>query len=124
MSNDPDKYKGFKEGKFNRSDFKPSVFKPSREKNKPGTTVFIDESGEKMTKEEYAKKIEKEESKPKFKRILDALLNRKTKTKTGSGKPIGAGIYGKGPLGKNFIGKKLNMGGVMKNRGGTFKGTF
>lgn len=25
---------------------------------------------------------------------------------------------------KQFIGKKMNMGGVMKNRGGTFKGTF
>ncbi len=24
----------------------------------------------------------------------------------------------------HFIGKKMNMGGVMKNRGGTFKGTF
>ena len=25
---------------------------------------------------------------------------------------------------KQFIGKKMNMGGVMKNRGGTFKGVF
>ena len=25
---------------------------------------------------------------------------------------------------KQFIGKKMNMGGVMKNRGGTFKGTY
>ena len=25
---------------------------------------------------------------------------------------------------KHFIGKKMNMGGVMKNRGGTFKGSF
>ena len=107
MSNDPDKYKGFKEGKFNRSDFKPSVFKPSREKNKPGTTVFIDESGEKMTKEEYAKKIEKEESKPKFKRILGALFNRRAKN-----------------LPRGDITKKMNMGGVMKNRGGTFKGIY
>ena len=47
------------------------------------------------------------------------------KKRTGTrGKPIGSGIYGKGPLGKNFIGKKLNMGGAMKNRGGTFKGVY
>lgn len=111
MSNDPDKYKGFKEGKFNRSDFKPSEFKPSRESNKLMQknikTYFIDESGEKMTKEEYAKKIEKEESKPKFKRILGALFNRRAKN-----------------LPRGDITKKMNMGGVMKNRGGTFKGTF
>ena len=30
----------------------------------------------------------------------------------------------KGPRSKMYIGKKMNMGGVMKNRGGTFKGVY
>jgi hypothetical protein len=55
----------------------------------------------------------------------DAAFKKKVaESKKNRGKPIGSGIYGRGPLGKNFIGKKLNMGGVMKNRGGTFKGVF
>ena len=69
MSSDPDKYKGFK----------PSVFKASRESNKPGKTFLIDESGKTITKEQYNKRIEKEESKPKFKRIIGALFNRRAK---------------------------------------------
>ena len=32
-----------------------------------------------------------------------------------SGVPIGAGMYGRGPLGKNFIGKKMNKGGKTKS---------
>ena len=55
---------------------------------------------------------------------LGGEIKVKTLKKITGGKPIGGGIYGKGPLGKNFIGKKLNMGGVMKNRGGTFKGIY
>ena len=55
----------------------------------------------------------------------DAAFKKKVaESKKNRGKPIGSGIYGRGPLGKNFIGKKMNMGGVMKNRGGTFKGVF
>jgi hypothetical protein len=52
--------------------------------------------------------------------------NKKTgKTKTGSGKATGTSpTAGRDIRSKQFIGKKLNMGGVMKNRGGTFKGTF
>ena len=55
----------------------------------------------------------------------DAAFKKKVaESKKKRGKPIGSGIFGRGPLGKNFIGKKMNMGGVMKNRGGTFKGVF
>ena len=36
----------------------------------------------------------------------------------------GAPGLNKGPRSKMYIGKKLNMGGVMKNRGGTFKGVY
>jgi hypothetical protein len=41
-------------------------------------------------------------------------------------KKISGGAPGlnKGPRSKMYIGKKLNMGGVMKNRGGTFKGVY
>ena len=41
-------------------------------------------------------------------------------------KKISGGAPGldRGPRSKMFIGKKFNMGGVMKNRGGTFKGVF
>ena len=55
---------------------------------------------------------------------LGGEIKIKTLKKISGGKPIGGGVYGRGPLGKNFIGKKLNMGGVMKNRGGTFKGIY
>ena len=36
----------------------------------------------------------------------------------------GAPGLNKGPRSKMYIGKKMNMGGVMKNRGGTFKGIY
>ena len=41
-------------------------------------------------------------------------------------KKISGGAPGlnKGPRSKMYIGKKMNMGGVMKNRGGTFKGVY
>ena len=41
-------------------------------------------------------------------------------------KKISGGAPGldRGIRSKMFIGKKLNMGGVMKNRGGTFKGVY
>jgi len=105
MSSDPDKHKGFK----------PSVFKPSRESNKPGKTYFIDESGKTITKDEYNKRIEKEESKPKFKRIIGALFNRRAKN-----------------LPRGDITKKLNKGGEVTSEfrnGGmvdisNFKGQF
>ena len=68
---------------------------------------------------ERVKQIKKQQAKD------DAAFKKKVEeSKKNRGKPIGSGIYGKGPLGKNFIGKKMNMGGVMKNRGGTFKGVF
>ena len=55
----------------------------------------------------------------------DAAFKKKVaESQKKTGKPIGSGIYGRGPLGKNFIGKKMNMGGVMRGRGGTFKGVF
>ena len=58
----------------------------------------------------------------------DAAFKKKVEeSKKNRGKAVGAPGFDKRP-GKiknpNFIGKKMNMGGVMKNRGGTFKGVF
>jgi hypothetical protein len=53
--------------------------------------------------------------------------NKNTKNKTqnkSGGKGGGAPGINKGPRSKMYIGKKMNMGGVMKARGGTFKGTY
>jgi hypothetical protein len=36
----------------------------------------------------------------------------------------GAPGLDRGIRSKMYIGKKMNMGGVMKNRGGTFKGIY
>ena len=52
--------------------------------------------------------------------------SKKTYTEHKRGKPMSGGAPGlnRGPRSKMYIGKKMNMGGVMKNRGGTFKGVF
>ena len=51
-------------------------------------------------------------------------LGGKVKIKTLKKITGGAPGLNKGPRSKMFIGKKMNMGGVMKNRGGTFKGVY
>ena len=51
----------------------------------------------------------------------DAAKKKKAKGKLKGPKPKLGGEF-QGPR-KNFL-KRMNMGGVMKNRGGTFKGTF
>ena len=51
-------------------------------------------------------------------------LGGKVKIKTLKKITGGAPGLDRGPRSKMFIGKKLNMGGVMKNRGGTFKGVY
>ena len=58
----------------------------------------------------------------------DAAFKKKVaESKKNRGKAVGAPGFDKRP-GKiknpNFIGKKMNMGGVMRGRGGTFKGVF
>jgi uncharacterized protein YlxW (UPF0749 family) len=76
------------------------------------------------TGEKKLQKISKKLDKATVTGPLGGKVKVKTLKKITGGKPIGGGIYGKGPLGKNFIVKKLNMGGVMRNRGGTFKGIY
>lgn len=51
-------------------------------------------------------------------------LGGKIKVKTLKKITGGAPGLNKGPRSKMYIGKKLNMGGVMRNRGGTFKGIY
>ena len=51
-------------------------------------------------------------------------LGGKIKVKTLKKITGGAPGLDRGIRSKMFIGKKLNMGGVMRNRGGTFKGVF
>ena len=51
-------------------------------------------------------------------------LGGKIKVKTLKKITSGAPGLDRGIRSKMYIGKKLNMGGVMKNRGGTFKGIY
>ena len=51
-------------------------------------------------------------------------LGGKVKIKTLKKITGGAPGLDRSPRSKMYIGKKLNMGGVMKNRGGTFKGVY
>ena len=79
-------------------------------------------------KSEMQRGIERVEQIKKQQAADDAAFKKKVEeSKKNRGKAVGAPGFDKRP-GKiknpNFIGKKMNMGGVMKNRGGTFKGVF
>mgnify|MGYP001380434244 FL=1 len=66
--------------------------------------------------EKLSKKLEKA--------TVTGPLGGKIKVKTLKKITGGAPGLDRGIRSKMFIGKKLNMGGVMRNRGGTFKGVF
>jgi len=53
----------------------------------------------------------------------DAAKKKKAKGRAGRATGVSA-TAGRDLRSKHFIGKKFNMGGVMKGRGGTFKGSF
>ena len=74
-------------------------------------------SGEKRLKKS-TKKLE-EVGKKKVTGPLGGDVKVKTLSKIGGAPGLDRGIRS-----KMYIGKKLNMGGVMKNRGGTFKGVY
>ena len=74
-------------------------------------------SGEKRLKKS-TKKLE-EIGKKKVTGPLGGDVKVKTLSKIGGAPGLDRGIRS-----KMFIGKKLNMGGVMRNRGGTFKGVY
>tara|TARA_R100000426_G_scaffold6161_1_gene8097 strand:+ start:85 stop:549 length:465 start_codon:yes stop_codon:yes gene_type:complete len=55
----------------------------------------------------------------------DAAFKKKVEeSKKNRGRAGTSPTAGRNIRSKQFIGKKMNMGGVMKNRGGTFKGVF
>jgi len=92
---------------------------------KKSRTVPSQKKPIKKGKSELERGLERVEQIKKQQAADDAAFKKRVaESKKNRGKPIGSGIFGRGPLGKNFIGKKMNMGGVMKNRGGTFKGVF
>ena len=66
--------------------------------------------------EKLSKKLEKA--------TVTGPLGGKVKVKTLKKITGGAPGLDRGIRSKMYIGKKLNMGGVMKNRGGTFKGIY
>jgi hypothetical protein len=66
--------------------------------------------------EKLTKKLEKS--------TVTGPLGGKIKVKTLKKITGGAPGLNKGPRSKMYIGKKMNMGGVMKNRGVTFKGVY
>jgi hypothetical protein len=72
------------------------------------------------TGEQQLKKISKKLDKATVTGPLGGEIKIKTLKKISGGAP---GLN-KGPRSKMYIGKKMNMGGVMKNRGGTFKGVY
>jgi hypothetical protein len=72
------------------------------------------------TGEQQLKKISKKLDKATVTGPLGGEIKIKTLKKISGGAP---GLN-KGPRSKMYIGKKFNMGGVMRNRGGTFKGVF
>ena len=79
-------------------------------------------------KSEKEKDLKRLEEIKKNQAAEDAARKKKAEeSKKKKRKSVGAPGFDKRP-GKiknpNFIGKKMNMGGVMKNRGGTFKGVF
>ena len=79
-------------------------------------------------KSEMQRGIERVEQIKKQQAADDAAFKKKVEeSKKNRGKAVGAPGFDKRPgriKNPNFIGKKMNMGGVMKNRGGTFKGVF
>ena len=75
-------------------------------------------SGEKRL-EKSAKKLEKLGEKK-----VTGPLGSKVRVRVGSNLTGGAPGLDRGIRSKMYIGKKFNMGGVMKNRGGTFKGVY
>ena len=93
------------------------VFEKTPGRNKMGDKSKPDRS----VKKEREKDSQRIERIKKTQAQEDAAFSKKQKESRAAGQSVlKKGIR----KNKQFIGKKMNMGGVMKNRGGTFKGTF
>ncbi len=109
------------------------------------TEKFREEQKAERTKERIAKSVatrkqnrikkqkdEIKQNQKQLKKVSDKLekatvtgpLGGEIKVKTLKKISGGAPGLNKGPRSKMYIGKKFNMGGVMRNRGGTFKGVY
>ena len=86
------------------------------------------EAKEKAKLEKKAAQAKERASKLKVKKLekstVTGPLGGKIKIKTLKKITGGAPGLDRGIRSKMYIGKKMNMGGVMKNRGGTFKGVY
>ena len=74
-------------------------------------------------KSEMQRGIERVEQIKKQQAADDAAFKKRVE-ESKKNRAAGQSVLKKGIRSKQYIGKKMNMGGVMKNRGGTFKGVF
>jgi hypothetical protein len=94
--------------------------KAERMKEKTARSVATRKRNRIKKQKEQLKKVSAKLEKATVTGPLGGEIKIKTLKKISGGAP---GLN-KGPRSKMYIGKKLNMGGVMKNRGGTFKGVY
>ena len=97
-----------------KSDAKKKINKPPRERKLPPRTKLKSEKDSDLKRLKEIKQSQARED------AIRRMGNRVGPQPGGvtlnkSGVPIGAGMYGRGPLGKNFIGKKMNKGGKTKS---------
>ena len=126
---DPDYRSGFtKSGEETRQLGRPP--KPKPPKPPRGSGKFMTQFEKDMNKAKKEGNVKEQQRLLRVKKSIEANIKKfgdqsvKKDTKK-SGKATGVSpTAGRNVRSKHFIGKKLNMGGVMKNRGGTFKGVF
>ena len=94
--------------------------KAERMKEKTARSVATRKRNRIKKQKEQLKKVSAKLEKATVTGPLGGEIKIKTLKKISGGAP---GLN-KGPRSKMYIGKKMNMGGVMRNRGGTFKGVY
>ena len=104
--------------------------RPKKPKPPRGSGKFMTQFEKDMNKAKKEGNVKEQKRLERVKKSIEANIKKfgdqsvKKDTKK-SGRATGVSpTAGRNVRSKHFIGKKLNMGGVMKNRGGTFKGSF
>jgi len=104
--------------------------RPKKPKPPRGSGKFMTQFEKDMNKAKKEGNVKEQKRLERVKKSIEANIKKfgdqsvKKDTKK-SGRATGVSpTAGRNVRSKHFIGKKLNMGGVMKNRGGTFKGVF
>ena len=126
---DPDYRSGFtKSGEETRQLGRPP--KPKPPKPPRGSGKFMTQFEKDMNKAKKEGNVKEQQRLLRVKKSIEANIKKfgdqsvKKDTKK-SGKATGVSpTAGRNIRSKHFIGKKLNMGGVMRGRGGTFKGVY